>query len=304
MIQATNDVQTLQHFVENWERVIIEYFKKNKDNMAARNIVAQRNVGAQTSIDEVQHYDRTEDWTEQAGLYAKGTVPKITGINARSTPWPMFQNGTSFNLHQKDITQDPKAKSRLADIAAKNIHRKEDRFVLEGDPNLSINGIADMGAANSLGKIVASGATGNDINNKGAWTGETSTDIFDDLLNARNKLGPNFDGSYLVGTKSDLTNCFRKDSERNSYTESIGPLFGKTSKDLSWMFMNDNFSSSVANKVYVVAKDPDGSEFVISENPKLLSYGMQPGQVFYFELFEWISFEAHDNQSVVEVAIN
>lgn len=304
MITAQTDVQTLQHFIENWEKVIINYFKENKDNMAARKIVAQRNVGASVGIDVVQSYDRTEEWTAQVGIHAKGTVPNITGLNASSEPWTIYQNSTAFYLNAKDITQDPKAKSRLADIAAKNIHRFEDRFVLEGDSNLSINGIADMGAANDLGKIVSDSASGTDVNNKGKWTGETGTDIYDDVLTAKKKLGDGFSADILVGREDDLLNTFKMDSERQPYHMTIGGLFKKKPTDTSWMFMNDNFSSGTEDNVYLISKNAEGSEFVVAENPKLISYPIMAGQNYYFELTEWICFQAHDNQSVVQIAID
>ena len=55
----TNDAGSiLEEVTEAYKLQINEYFEKNKDNMTARNVLAQRKVGANVEIDVVMKYDR------------------------------------------------------------------------------------------------------------------------------------------------------------------------------------------------------------------------------------------------------
>jgi hypothetical protein len=202
MIQ--NDAAILQHFVEEWEREIVLYVEKYKDKMAARNVLPVRNVGEDVGIDVIQKYDRTGSG---ASVVAKGSVPDTMGLTATSDKHELFQIATSFNLNAKDMKMAPKTENVLVDIALRNLHRAEDDFAFNGNSKLNVNGIKQAARANSNGKITTS-------TNKGAWSGETGTDIYDDINTAIGKMDGDFDPAYLLGNRTDLLYLNRPDSER------------------------------------------------------------------------------------------
>ena len=192
MIQ--NDAAILQHFVEEWEREIALYVEKYRDNMAARNVLPVRNVGEDIAIDVVQKYDRTGP---SAQVVAKGSVPQTMGISATSAKHEVFQIATGFRLNAKDLKLDPKSKVRLVDIAMRDMHRAEDDFALNGNTELNVNGLVDAAQANANGKITTS-------TNKGKWSGETGTDIYDDINTAIGLMDGDFEPAYLIGNRTDL----------------------------------------------------------------------------------------------------
>lgn len=288
MIQ--NDAAILEHFVEEWEREIALYVEKYKDNMAARNVLPVRNVGEDVGIDVIQKYDRTGPG---ASVVAKGSVPDTMGVTATSVKHEVFQIATGFYINAKDLKMDPKTKNRLVDIAMRDLHRAEDDFALNGNSQLNVNGIVDAAQANSNGKITTS-------TNKGAWSGETGTDIYDDINTAISLMDGDFEPAYLVGNRTDLLYLNRVDSERQPYYKTVAGLFGKTNEnDKSWMWMTNHIT---AGKVYVVPKDFMAGEFVVAENPHIVEYPMMPGQNYYFEVVEWVVPEMHQNDAFVEIA--
>ena len=298
MIENTG--ATLKHFVEEWTRNIAVYGKKHLDNMTARNILEVRYVGADVAIDVVTKYDGTGPGAQ---VLAKGAVPKSMGISGSDTKHEIYQIGLGFNMSQKDLSLDPSRYNRTIDIALKEIHRKEDDMMLNGSANIGLTGLIAAAQANSNGKIVNAGAAGSDTNNKGAWSGEADTDIYDDLLTADSKTDDEFEMKYLVGRRSDLRYMFRLDALRNPYRELSAPLFGKTEQDVSWMWRTNALT---AGKVYAVAKDFTAGELVVSENPSitvLYNGGMGPGRNYYFEIAEWVVAEFHNNDAFVEIDI-
>lgn len=296
-----NDAATLQHFVETWEREIVDYVEKYKDNMTSRNVLHVRNVGADTAIDVVTNYDRTGP---AAQIVAKGTVPKSMGLSATDTKHDIYQIATGFHIAQKDLSIDPKLKNRLIDIAMRDIHRKEDDITINGVTNLNLNGIVDAAQANSNGKIVETGASGNDADNAGKWSGETGTDIYDDINEAIGKIDDEFEPVFLLGRKSDLRYTNRMDSERQPYWKTIAPLFDMKENSRDWLWKSGWFT---AGKVYVTPGDDFmAGELVVSENAKidmLYNGGLGPGKNYYFELSEWVVPEFHNNDAFVEIAV-
>jgi uncharacterized linocin/CFP29 family protein len=288
MIQ--NDAAILQHFVEEWEREIALYVEKYKDNMAARNVLPVRNVGEDVAIDVVQKYDRTGPGAE---VVAKGSVPKTMGVSVASAKHEIYQIATGFALNAKDLKLDPKSKVRLADIAMRDMHRAEDSFALNGKSALNVNGMVAAAVANKNGKITTS-------TNKGKWTGETGTDIYDDINTAIGLMDGEFEPAYLVGNRTDLLCMNRPDSERVPYYKSVAGLFGKKDEnDKSWMWMTNHIP---AGKVYLAPKDFMAAEFIVAENPHIIEYPMQPGQNYYFEVVSWVVPEFHQNNAFVEIA--
>jgi len=296
MIQ--NDAAILEHFVEVWEKIIPQWVDEHKQNLSARNIIHRRDVGADITIDVVEKYDKTGQGAE---ITAKGAVPKTFGMKTESENFSIHQIATGFNISVKDLKIAPEAKTRMVEIALNNIHEKEDDIAINGSTEHNITGIVDAAQANANGKIVASGASGNDINNKGKWAGETGTDIFTDVADGIGFLDSKYKPSYLVGNRLDIRYLFHKDSERNMYYEDMGILFGKTDpKDTSWIWKSDWITRG---KVYIVSKDTMVADFVVSEDPGIVTYAMAPGQNYPIEVYSWSETEIYANEGFVEIAI-
>lgn len=290
MIQ--NDAAIPSHFVEEWEQEIILYVEKHKDNMIARQILETRNVGEDVDIDVVQKYERTGPGAQ---ITAKGTAPESMGLKTSTVKHEVYQIATGFHINRKDLKFSPESKNRLVDIAMRDIHRAEDDFALNGSTQYNVNGIKASAVLNSNGKITAG-------TNKGKWTGETGTDIYDDINTAIAYMDDDFDPAYLVGCRSDLLNLNRMDSERQPYYKTVSGLFGKRDeKDKSWLMMTNHLATG---KVYVVPKDFMAGEFIVAENAHIIDdYPMEKGQNFWIELSAWVVPEIHQNDAFVEIEI-
>ena len=296
MIQ--NDAAILEHFIEAWDKVIDDWADENKDNMTARNIMNYRKVDESVQIDVVQTIDRTGPGAQ---ITAKGAVPKTMGSKVTNEKYEIFQIATMFNLSQKDLSSSPSLKNRMIEIAMDDIHRAEDDLALNGNTKLNVTGIVAAARANANGKLVASGASGNDTNNKGKWAGESSTDIYDDVNTAIGKLGSNYKPSFLVGNSKDIRLLFRMDSERQQYYKTMSILFGKKDPDdVSWIWQSDHLAQ---NYVYLVCKNTKVADFVVSENPEVTPYALSPGKVYPIEIGGWAVPEIYDNDGFVEIQI-
>jgi hypothetical protein len=259
--------------------------------MAARNLLETRNVGEDVQIDVVTTYDRTGPGAQ---ITAKGVAPESMGVKAASIKHDVYRISTGFHINRKDLKTDPKTKNRLVDIAMRDIHRAEDDFALNGSTKHGVNGIVQAARKNSNGKITVS-------DNAGAWSGETGTDIYDDINSAIALMDGDFEPAFLVGNRADLLNLNRMDSERQPYYKTVSGLFGKTNEnDKSWMFMTKRLN---VGYVYVIPKDFLAGEFVIGENAHIIDdYPMQPGENFWIELSSWVVPEMHQNNAFVEIA--
>jgi hypothetical protein len=296
MIQ--NDAAILQHMVEEWKKIIPEWVDEHKQNLTARNILHRRDVSDAVTIDVVEKYDKTGPGAQ---ITAKGAVPKTFGISTKNEKFEIHQIATGFNINKKDLNADASVKSRLIEIGLSEIHEKEDDIALNGSSTHNITGIVGAAQANSNGKIVASGASGDDINNKGKWSGETGTDIFTDVSDGIGFMDSKFKAAFLVGNSKDMRYLFHKDSERNMYYEDMGILFGKTDpKDTSWIWQSDYIARG---KVYIVCKDTMAADFVVSEDPGIVTYPMGPGQNYPIELYSWSETEIYADEAFVEIEI-
>lgn len=290
MIQ--NDARLVQRHLENWEREIPRFVEKYGHNMTARNILAQRGVGEEVAVDVVTHY---ESKGEGASVSAKGSVPKLVDMDATPVNHTVFQISIAIRLHKKDLKSDPKSKTRLIDLALREIHKKEDYLAINGLPSLGISGIVTAARANTNGKITKS-------TNQGAWAGEAGTDIYKDINNGLALMDDDADQQdmFLLGRKNDLLHLNDLDSERRPYYEKVSGLFNKKEeKDKSWIWMS---SLAPEGYVYIVPKDFTVAEFVVAENPHIIPYGIQPGQNYYFEVVCWMTPEVHQNNGIVEIA--
>jgi uncharacterized linocin/CFP29 family protein len=290
----SSDAATLQHFVEAWEREIVDYVEKYKDNMTARNVLTIRNVGADVAIDVVTNYDRTGPGAQ---IVAQGAVPESMGVKTSATKHDIFQISTGFSISKKDLTLDPTSKNRLIDIAMRDIHRMEDEICLNGVTRYNISGLITAAAANANGTITAG-------TNKGAWDGsDTGTDIYDDINTALGLMDDDFDPMYLLGKRTDLLYVNRMDSERQPYWKTIAPLFDKPEGNRSWLW---NTNQLAAGTVYMAPKDFMAGELVVSENPtieQLYNGGLGPGKNYFFEISEWVVPEFHNNDAFVKLVI-
>ena len=289
-----NDAEILQHFVENWTKVLPNYISKIEDMIISRKILPQRLVGRNVAIDIVQKYERTGSG---AKIIAKGTPPTGSGSEATDVPYSMYQIMDGFDIHEKDLGLDPKLKERNLEIILKNIHRLENQIAINGSPDYNIKGIVGAALANANGKI-GSG----DI--AGPWNGSgAARDIYNDLLKGVQLLDLDRDAKFLVGNKRDLTWLWAKDDDnREPFWKSVCTLFGKFPTDPIDSWLVPVGSALTAGKVYIAAHDTDVGEIVISENPTLRSIGIQRGGNYPIEMFEWLTIEIHENEGYVEVA--
>ena len=289
----SNDADILTHHVEVWERRIATYVKRYEDNMTARNVLEPRNVGKDVAIDVVETF---KDAGVEASIVAKGAVPQSIGLEASSVDHNIFQISVGFNVSKKDMALDPSAQNRKIDLAMRLIHRKEDDLMLNGSTANNITGLVGAAQANTNGKITAA-------TNAGKWSGETGTDIYDDINEAMDLMDAEFEATYLVGNKSALKYLNRMDSERKPYRKDVAGLFGKPENDTSWMWRTAHLP---ATAVYLVPKDFMAAEFVVSENPEidpLYNGGLGPGKNYAFELGGWCIPEFHNNDAFVEINI-
>jgi len=289
----SNDAETMKHHVEAWTRRITEYVDRYKDNMTARNILDGRTVGEDVGIDVVESF---KDAGVEASIVAKGAVPESIGLDASTVDHNIFQISVGFQVAAKDMKLDPSAQNRKIDLAMRLIHRKEDDLMLNGATKYNITGLVGAAQANENGTITAA-------TNAGKWSGETGTDIYDDINEGMDLIDGEFDAAFLVGNKSDLKYLNRMDSERNPYRKDIAGLFGKQESDMSWIWKTNHLSTG---KVYLVSKDFMAGEFVVSENPAidpLYGGGLGPGKNYAFELGGWVVPEFHNNDAFVEIDI-
>lgn len=291
----------LKQNLQVWSREMFDYVEKNKDNMTSRNILAQRTIGASAEIDTVVTYDRTGPGAQ---IIAKGAVPEKNSVKTALSHHVMYQIATGFTINAKDLKLDPKLKNRLVDIGMRDIHRLEDEFAMFGSAKHGVTGIVGAAQKNENGKIVAAGAAGKDVNNNGSWYGEAGTDIYDDLNTAIGMMDGEAKPAYLIGTRTALRTLYKMDSERTPYYKTIAPLFGKKNEnDTSWMW-ETAVKGMTDDKVYLVPKDFMFGEYVVSENPRLVSYALSAGENYPIEIISWSCPEIHNANGFVELAIN
>lgn len=292
MIQGDADVIFPEH-ISVWSHVMEDYVKKYHDNMTARNVLAQRNIGSSNDIDIVTNYDRTGPGAQ---IVAKGAAPDKNGIKSANTTHSMYQLSAGFTVNAKDMKLDPKIKSRLIDICMRDIHKLEDSFSLYGSSKLGVNGLIDAAQANENGTITSS-------TNHGAWDGkDTTIDIYADVNDALAMMDPEFEPAYMIGTRNALNKLNNMNSERVQFYKEVAELFGvKNVSDKSWMWKTNMLTSD--DYVYIAPKDFMAAEYVVSENPRIVSYGLTPGENYSFEIISWSAPEIHNNESVVQIQI-
>ncbi len=290
-----------EEWITVFQNAITDYVQKYKDNMVARNILSRRQIGETVITDVTLHYDETGP---DAGIVAKGSVPYTFSHAMRTERHAVWKLATAFMIDERDLKADPQMQTRDVDIGMRKLHRLEDNLAINGSTTHNILGLVSAARSGDYGKVVASGATGKDENNVGAWTGDDSSgkiDIFDDVLTAYGMMDPQFEPAYLLGRRSDLLNMWKLDSERRPYVDTIAGLLTGNEKNRDWIVYSDFVP---AGYVYLVAKDPMFAEMVHAIDIMVEPYPKQPGGMFMVEMKEWLSpIQVHNNGGVIEIQI-
>jgi len=288
IFKDAHEIET--HFAKSWDKTIMGFVERYKDNMMARQVLPVRDVGASVEIDVVTTYERQN---EGAAIVAKGVVPEGSAVTAGHVNHPVYQVLDGFLIHEKDIKVDPNAKARDLELVLRHVHRKEDDFCFNGQSSLNVNGIVNsVPTANKITKST----------NHGAWDGsDTTIDIHADLIGVIGLLSGNYDPAWILGNRTDILYLYSLDSERQPYWKTIAPLFGKSENDdpKTWLKISNHIA---AGKVYVGPVDPEAGELVVSENPYYRVISMQRGGNYPIEVCEWVTPEIHDTDAYGEIA--
>lgn len=288
-----NDTAILMHKVEQWKREIPDYLNKLEDDVISRKIMPVRKVGAEVTVDNIEHYERTG---AGAQLMAKGAVPKGSNLTVTPATFYMYQLLDGFLIHEKDIKADPKLKSRQVEILLKNIVRAENNLVISGDTTHGIRGITTAAAANTNGTA----------SRTAVWSTPASAKYYDDVLKCLDYMDSKWSPRWIIGNRTDLNKLYTlSDDTKQPVWKQIASLFGKTEQDpiTSWMVPLET-AQLAAGKVYVVASDPDAAELVISENPTMRAISQERGGNYPIEMYEWLTVEVHHDNAFVQLTVN
>jgi hypothetical protein len=290
-------------FNKAFSKFVFEYRKKQYNAMVARNLSEMRNVGATIDTDTITFYEKSGGVDKiDAKIVAKGAIPDQIGVKGREVAHKMFQISVGFMLNGRDLNLDPDIQRRKVEVATNDIRRREDYWWINGDTGTGLTGMVTAARANPNGKVAAYGAssTSPDVDSIGNWAHtDTYWDIYTDVLEATDRIGDDFTPSYLCGTRATVAPIRKMDDLRNRYSDQLLDLFGAGS--------TDEFVKTSAywptGYVYVVAKDMEFSEFVISEDLMVdTGFGKEPGDNYRVELREWVNVaEVHSNEGIAEI---
>jgi hypothetical protein len=287
-----------------FERTLLKYRKAEYDKMLCRNLSTPRDVGPTIQTDVVTTWEKTGgNDTMIAKIFAKGTAPDEIGVKSASVSHPMYQIGVKFYVNERDLHLDPSLQTRKAEVATNEIRRLEDYIWFNGNTSPAVTGMAGAANLNPAGKVPAYGTSVSGTNNvasKGNWRpgDDTYRDIYADILAAVTRIDDDFDAKFLVGKKIDIAPIREMDDLRNRYSDQILDLFGAGStKD----FIRTS-AYCPAGYVFVVAKDMEFEEFVISEDLFVdTSVGKNEEGNFPVILKEWVSQEVHNPGGVASI---
>lgn len=287
---------------EVFEREMLDYQVKQRDSRVARNLSTMRSVGASVQTDTVTYFEKSGGASViNAAITAKGDTPPTIGVKGKQVSHAMYQLSVKFSVNERDLNLDPRQMARKVDVATRDIGRLEDNIWINGDTATGLTGLDYAAGVNPNGSVTAAASSGVNTGNVGAWDGsDTNIDIYEDIRAAVFKLGDDFEPAFLLGRKVDLAPIAKLDDMRKSYADEIPMLFGKKPGDLSFMKYSLYCPSGY---VYVVAKDMEFTEFVISEDLRVdTSVGKDEGGNFPVVLREWCNpVEFHANDGVVEI---
>lgn len=288
-----------------WEKRLVKTASVERDKRLARNLTMYRGLPATVDTDTVTTVVGSGgNSTIAAKITAKGAVPETTDIKAGEKDFKQYQISLGFYVNGREMMQDPSVKNAKVDWCYRNIGRLEDYIWVNGDSTINLSGMVTQARANPNGKITASGASGADVNNVGAWAGtDSDIDIQKDVLEALSRIGDDYANSplFLVGRRADLKYIRQLDDLRNSYADQILDLFGAGS-------VNDFLRTSSyipTGYVYIVAKDAEVAEFTVSTEMMVDNdYPREKGDNYWTEVREWINpFQCYDAEGFVEIQI-
>lgn len=299
-----------QEVVQNMQKTILDFQARYKDGYIGRSLIEQRpGVPPKVRKDIVRHIDKTtpQDGVSTARISLGGTSPDIVGSKAKDKMFSIYRIDNAIQRNEDEVELDSSLWTRDTSLAMLECLRRENYTIINGDATLGITGLIGAATANSLGSIVASGASGTQVNNNGAWDGSETDkvmDPYDDLRAALNFVDPDLIGTYyLAGRPAYMNYLLQEDDLGKIFADKIGPrIFGRPAGDNSWMVKSDYFP---ANTVYLVLKSMEAAELVIPEDYNVdANYPRQKGQNIYAEIGGWIGIELHTNDFIVPLAIN
>jgi hypothetical protein len=296
------------NFIETFYDVIKIWQDVNLDNQMARKLLAFRGLNETTEEYEVQKLDISGEEVVPSAKNQPGqkmTVGMGTDFD-KIWRWPI-----GFELNEADLAKDPRLQAWHVEACTAKIYRAEDKAFFAGFAANNIAGFQAAARANPNGKIVASGASGNDVNNGGAWlVSDTSRDIYTDIRNARAKLKAKYrttlQNIFLAGNADSLDALWDKDpysDQSQRIFESVAPLFGRRPEDPvnSWAIVNDQIDDGY---VYLVVKNPEVAELLeakaiaIDDNYPRKAIGNL--EVW---IYEDVGISIKDSQGFVEIAV-
>jgi len=288
--------------IKRFDRTIINYRSKERDKEIARNLSNIRTIGPAFQTDVVTYWEKTGgNDVIRASIKAKGAAADTVGAKENEVSHQMYKLTVGFNFNTRDLDLDPAQYTRKVEICTREIRRLEDYLFINGSTGPALTGMVTAARANPNGKIAAYGASSSSPNKDsiGNWAGtDSKLDIYTDILDACTRIGDNFEPMYLVGQRATIAPIQKLDDLRNKYADQILDLFGAGSTA-------DFVRTSAfvpAGYAYVVAKDVEFAEFVISTDLRTKAYAEQPGEVIPVELIEWVNpNEFHTNEGVVEI---
>jgi hypothetical protein len=299
-----------QEVVQNMQKTILDFQARYKDGYIGRSLIEQRPGVARTvRKDIVRHIDKTtpQDGVSTARISLGGTTPDIVGSKAKDKMFSIYRIDNAIQRNESEVDLDPSLWNRDTSLAMMECLRRENYTIINGDSTLGITGLTGAATANTLGSVVASGASGTQVNNDGAWDGSETDAVMDpynDLRRALNFVDPDLIGTYyLAGRPAYMNYLLQEDDLGKIFADKIGPrIFGRPAGDNSWMVKSDYFP---ANTVYLVLKSMEAAELVIPEDYNVdANYPREKGQNIYAEIGGWMGIELHTNDFIVSLAIN
>lgn len=299
-----------QETIQSMQKTILDFQARYKDGYIGRQLIEQRPGVARTvRKDIVRHVDKTtpQDGVSTARISLGGVTPDVVGSKAKDKMFSIYRIDAAIQRNEAEVELDASLWNRDTSMAMLECLRRENYTIINGDATLGITGLVGASSANTLGSVVASGASGTQVNNNGAWDGSETDKVMDpcdDLRAALNFIDPDLIGSLvLAGRPSYMNYLLQEDDLGKIYADKIGPrIFGKPAGDNSWMVKSDYFP---ANYVYLVLKSMEAAELVIPEDYNVdANYPREKGQNIYAEIGGWIGIEIHTNDFIVPIAIN
>lgn len=309
-IELNHGASIPQEVVMQMQHTILDFQQRYKDGYIGRQLIEQRpGVAATVRKDIVRHVDKStpQDGISTARISLGGTSPSIVGSKAKDKLFPVYRIDAAIQRNEAEVGLDASLWNRDTSLAMLECLRRENYTIINGDSTLGITGLVGASGANTLGSVVASGASGTQVNNNGAWSGSETDkvmDPYDDIRAALNFIDPDLVGSLvLAGRPAYMNYLLQEDDLGKIYADKIGPrIFGKAAGDYTWMIKSDYFP---ANYVYLVLKSMEAAELIIPEDYNVdANYPREKGQNIYAEVGGWIGIEVHTNDFVVPIAIN